>query len=148
MDFCDVGPAIFAPSVLQDALDTLTAVAGDLNAAKVALYTSDTNPSAGLVLADYTLATFIGSTPQAVTWAAAFIKANGNVAALGGLHTFLPTGVISETVYGYVITDTGGTTLLFARRFVTQQQAIPSREPVLVVVEAEIVQAAPSVSLV
>lgn len=135
MDWCNNGPCVFPSSVLAEILASAVAVDGEFDAAKVHLYTNNIVPAPNTVLADLTPATFTGATPAAITWGTVFSDNEGNAIAPGGSHLFPVTGTISETVYGYFITDTAGTKLLAIRQLPAAQQAVPGGPPVMVYVE-------------
>lgn len=101
---------------------TLAPVAGN----KIALYTNNGTPSENSVLADFTLATFTGSTPKEATPGTqpeGYVPTTGDSKIdisppVGGFRfecTAAPTP--PQTVYGYIMTDNAGAVYLAGQRF-------------------------------
>ena len=105
-----------AKALLTQAMGT----GGPLNGVKVALITAGPAVGPGSALADYTLATFTGSTPASVTWLGPDIAANGQGEIQAQVH-FAATATPSpaEMVTGYILTDSGGTNLIGGELFTT-----------------------------
>lgn len=90
---------------------------------KIHLYSSNTTPAEADLVASYTLIT----NPAAITltganWTVATVT--GTTTASHPQQTF--TFVGAATVYGYVVTDNGGTNLLWSERFTDGPYTIPS----------------------
>jgi len=104
-------------------LEILDAMAGGATplylAAKVGLFQNDLEPSGTTRLADITPATFSGyALSAAITWAAAGFDTAGRPLVIGDMKTFARgVGAVDNDVYGWYIVDSGGTLLLWARRF-------------------------------
>jgi hypothetical protein len=101
---------------------TLAPVAGN----KIALYTTNVSPSENSVLADFTLATFTGSTPKVATpgtQPAGYVPGTGdsriNISPPVGGFRFECTGAPtpSQTIYGFIMTDNAGAVYLAGQRF-------------------------------
>jgi hypothetical protein len=95
------------------------ATGGPFNAAKVAVYTASPSPiGPGAVLTDFTLCTFDGSTPVAITWGSVYPGPDGS-GYVDAYVVFTCMGASPgyETVKGFVITDTGGSILIAAEDF-------------------------------
>jgi len=94
------------------------ATGGFLNGAKVALWTAgSSNIGPYSVLADFTLATFTGSTPIASAWGTPYISSDGtaHVDFLASFH--VTGGTVFETIKGFVLTDSAGAVLKAAEAF-------------------------------
>lgn len=102
--------------LILDALTAMKAVGGDLNGAKVGLYTNVHQPSKGTLLADLTQATYTGYALVAIaTWGAPFLDPIGNPTMVGNHIQFQPTdGAVPNTITGWFIVDSAGTDLLIA----------------------------------
>lgn len=99
-------------------LTTLTATGGNLHGAIMHLFQNNVAITPAIVLANLTECTFTGYTAgSAITWLAPFYTVNGTPVVTGTLQTFGvgSTPTIFNTVYGWYLTDTGGTTLLAVR---------------------------------
>jgi hypothetical protein len=108
-------------AVLKTQLDYLTATGGDLNGAKLGLFSNNIVPTQDTVIGDLTPCTFPGyALSAAITWGAADIDDSGSAVTLGGLVTFVSSTITTpETVYGAFLQNSGGTVLLAAFRFDT-----------------------------
>lgn len=97
-------------------LNALKSSGGLLAGAKIALYTNPVQPSQANVLADFTLATFAGSTPQSVgTYSAPYTDTDGIIKISPPGNLFQPTdALLPQTIFGWVVTDSGGTVWLYA----------------------------------
>lgn len=137
MDWCNNGPCVLPASVLADILGVAVDTLGQFDGAKIALFSNNIVPSPSSVIGDFTPATFTGSTPQAITWGDVYSDGDGNAIAPGGSHLFPVTGAVSETIYGYIITDTAGTGLLAARQLPAPQQAVPGGPPIMAFAEVK-----------
>jgi hypothetical protein len=104
--------------VSRQIADTLTGTGKLFDAAEIALYINNVTPGPLTALADLTLATFTGSSPQLITtWGAAYIGADGSIhlTAPSALFTATATPGTPQTVYGAtVVGDPGGTPFLIA----------------------------------
>jgi len=124
--------------VLIDELNEF-AVAGNLfDGAKVHLYANDFTPDDQSVIGDFVEATYTGYAPSTVVvWSAAGYAPNGRPTLPGGTKTFVSGSplLIANTVYGYYVTDTAGTKLLWSERFVT---------PVIISAPAQIIAVLPA----
>lgn len=109
-----VVPQSGAHVLLEKGLDGLTAVV-DVN-----LYQNDMAPTPNSVLADFDVATYDGYAAEAITpttWPI-FNEGTAQVVAVGPGIVFSPTGSVTPNViYGYYVTDSTGTRLLWAERF-------------------------------
>ena len=88
---------------------------------KIQLYSSNTTPAEADTIATYTLIT----DPAAITltgasWDTTSVAGTASYAQ----QTFTFTG--ANTVYGYVVTNSAGTTLLWAEKFTDGPYPIPS----------------------
>jgi hypothetical protein len=109
-----VVPQSGAQVLLEKGLDGLTATV------KVHLFQNDYAPAPGSVLADFTEADYTGYAAQTVTPATwpVYFQGIAQVVAVGPALVFTPTGsTIANIVFGYFVTDTTGTRLLWAERF-------------------------------
>lgn len=93
-----------------------SAVAGVLNGMKMVLFTNQPSLNKDTVIGDLTPPTYTGYAAQTVTWSAARSDGNGKLATFTGLVNWQPTAdtVPGDTIYGYGLTDSAGTTLLAA----------------------------------
>lgn len=92
---------------------------GILFEVKVLLFQNDVTPNRNTVLADLDVATFSGyATLTAQTFNPALTDDDGNTRVIGPVCQFTATAAtITNTIYGYYVTDTAGTLLLGAERF-------------------------------
>jgi hypothetical protein len=102
-------------------LGILTGVAGRYENATVHLFQNDFTPTPDTVIADLTEATFSGYAAVVDPgWGAAFLNDDGNAQRLLNNAQFTQTAAtITNTVYGYYVTDAAGTGLWWAERFAT-----------------------------
>jgi len=93
------------------------AIAGEFAAATAGLFIDDVDPGKGAVAADFTPATFTGSTPLVITWGEVYINANGDPEQSSQLLQFDWDAGSTETVYGILVKSAGAGTplLLYAR---------------------------------
>jgi len=91
------------------------------------LYTSNTTPAEADVVGSYTLSTVAGGTTVLVltgtNWTV--VTSTGTTTGSHAQVTFTYTGA-EASIYGYVITNAAGTTLLWAERFTDGPYAIPA----------------------
>lgn len=87
----------------------------------VHLYTNNFQPTPASVVGDFTEATFTGYTAATLTaFGTPFLNAANNAQSVAPGITFTCTGTtVTQTVYGYFITDVHGTTLLLSGLFDT-----------------------------
>lgn len=111
-----------AMELLADDVATLAPVAGN----KLVLYINDMTPSENSELADFTPATFTGSTPivvEPLTQPEGYVPGSGDSRIAlsppaGGFRWECTAGTgLPQTVYGYYLTDTTGADYLAAQRF-------------------------------
>lgn len=117
-----MNPVVLPNTAQLDLLNTMSAALAPWDGAKVHLYKAPVAIGPGMVLADFTAvaADFTGYTASAaVVWAAAFYQEDGTPVLTADLKTFTVGSpvVTTNTVYGYYLTDSAGTTLLWARQF-------------------------------
>jgi len=106
-------------AVLEEMVDT----GNTWDAVKCALCTDMPDVSPGMQFSDFTLATFAGSTPLAVTWGSPYTGPSGNPQVDSQLMTFISTDVdANELIQGIIITNTGGTIVKSAVKF---DEAVP-----------------------
>jgi len=108
-------------------LDFLTGNGGaDLDGCICHLYTNNVTPAASDVLGTYTEAAWTGYASQAMSlWPAAAIVSNKGSSNHPAIF-FTNGSAGSVNTYGYYVTDSGGTLLLFAERFAAAPVAIPA----------------------
>lgn len=101
------------------ALTQLLAVGGPLNANKLKLYKNPLTLTPAIVLADLVEADFDGyAAVSPVVWSAPFRDVDGSALVLGGDAPFICTGdTISNSIYGYYLTNTGSTVLIAVYAF-------------------------------
>jgi len=96
------------------------AVAGVLDGCKLKLFQNDFHPSAFSVAADFTIADYTGygdKTIAAADWNP-IIQPDGSAGIVGPGEFFDATGTATpNTIYGYYVTDSAGTSVLWAERF-------------------------------
>ena len=96
-------------------LDLLSAAWG--SSLLVHLFRADHTPAASDVVASYTEANFEGYVAQAATaWSAAVTIGGVTFAFAEELEFLKGIGGVGNDVYGYFVTDAGGTVLLWAER--------------------------------
>lgn len=95
-------------------------VDGPLYLAEYRLYQNDFTPVGTMVIGDFTVATFDGFAAKAAAWNPSLVNVNGFAVTYADSMLWVPTGTTTpNTIFGYYVTDTGGTNLLYARRFDT-----------------------------
>lgn len=108
-------------TVQDDALDKLVATGGALNGAKYKAFTNDRIPNDDDVFGDYVMrdGETVGGT--AVAWGTTGTDDQGRAIQFGqtAMLTGNGTEVLPTTLYGFVITNSVGTTLLAVQRFET-----------------------------
>ena len=84
------------------------------------LYQNDYTPTETSALADFTEANFTGYSAQTVAataWNNSVTDGSGTTCADAPDISWTNTGTTSQNIYGYYVTDTANTTLLWAERF-------------------------------
>lgn len=106
----------FDAKVLAGLIESVTSgdYAGPLVGCKMGLFTNALTPGKGTVYADLTPATFTGYALVALTYSAELTDGAGTQQLMSNLCNFRATGTpTSEVLYGYFITDGGGTPVLY-----------------------------------
>lgn len=116
-------------------LDDSTATAGPWEGALVHLFKNDLVPAPNTVLADFTEADFDGyAASAAIVWGDPYQNELNQSTILGDAKTFTATGATTPNdIYGYYITDAGGTELLLSERF-AEVQPMPAAGAVTIVI--------------
>lgn len=103
-------------ALLADIVATSPGGPGALDGAKLKLFVNDVDPGRAAVIGDFTLATFTGGAPIAVSaWGEAHTDAAGNANVLGPVCQWDWDSGTAETVYGVVLTDAADNLLGYAR---------------------------------
>lgn len=104
---------------LKVLLDALIAALGRYNVINVHLFQNDITPTADTALSALDEADFTGyAQVDDPGWGASFINADGDAQALAANCQFTQTATtVSNTIYGYFVTDTTDAILLWAERF-------------------------------
>jgi hypothetical protein len=99
-------------------LQGLVGVAGELNGAKLKLFTNDFQPVPTSVVGDFTEATQTGYAATTITWGTPYVNDSGWAEVLSQLITTIFSAGLAEggTIYGYYLTNTAGSTLLLSER--------------------------------
>lgn len=101
-------------TVMAGLIDT----GGVYEAVDLRLYQNDYTPTPATVLADLTAATYSGYAAEAIAFAGPVIGSDGKIRLVSVGALFQPTSsTVTNTVFGWYITNTGGTVLLAAGRF-------------------------------
>lgn len=93
------------------------------------LYQNNYTPTDSSVLSDFVEANFTGYAAQTVAataWNNATTDASGNTCATAADLVWTNTGTTSQTIYGYYVTDTGGTILEWCERFANPRTLNPN----------------------
>lgn len=95
------------------AVDLLIAVGGPLKTQTLRLFTNNIQVTRDVKLADLVEATFDGYAAVAgITFSSAYLDPQGNARTTGAGTVFEATGAtVEEVVYGWYLTNAGGTTL-------------------------------------
>lgn len=103
---------------LQGILAGLIAVDGPLDAVKLMLWVNNIVPDKNTVLADLTVPTFTGYAAFGpVVWGSVMVDVDGTAIVTGASHEFVCTGgTPTDIIYGWALTNSGGTTLIKAAR--------------------------------
>lgn len=109
-------PTVITLEILAALIDT----AAEFDGAKIKLWHNDYVPTKDSVIADFTICDFTGyATSSAIVWGGPLLNGDGEPVILSDLKLF--TGgtpfTVSNTVYGYMVTDGAGTKLLWSERF-------------------------------
>lgn len=115
-------------------LEDLTKTGGTLETAKIHLFSNDIVPTDKTKLTDLTEAVYTGYAAQAVgKWGKPFLGEDNQPRVACPSLQFQPTGdVATETVRGYYITDTAGTTL-YGAALLDQPEAMASALDAIIV---------------
>lgn len=109
--------------LLIDATQAASGVAGILNGAKVRPYIVPVTPTPTTPLATFTASVDAGLAAQSITWGGSYRRAVGGLAKDGGESLFQLADVANATpIYGIVVTNSGGTVLLYAEAFANPVQ--------------------------
>lgn len=101
-----------------DATQAGAGVAGVLNGAKIIWAIAAFTPTKTLTVSGITQSVDTGLAPATVTWATAVRDSLGNIVTLtGAMPLQLATSSNACVVYGYGLTDSGGTHLLLSEAF-------------------------------
>lgn len=106
----------------KDILDAIVATGAPFDGAVLNLFKNNFVPSAGMSLGDLTIADFTGYGPSStVVWDAAAYLPDGTAIIAGDKKVFTvgATPTVLNTIYGWYLTNAGGTVLLAARRLDT-----------------------------
>jgi hypothetical protein len=91
-------------------------IAGTLAGAKLKLFVNDVDPGPAAVIGDFTLASFVGSTPLPITpWSEAYQVSGGGAASNGPYLQWDYDSGLAQTVYGVVITKATDELIGYAR---------------------------------
>lgn len=107
-------------SVSVAVLNELVATGNLFDGAKVHLYKNDYTPSRLTAVGDLVTADFTGyAASAAIVWGAPGIGPDGFPGVVGDRKQFIggSTFTVPNTIHGYYITDSAGTTLLWVERF-------------------------------
>jgi len=84
---------------------------------KVRLFKNNYTPVAGSVIGSFTEANFSGYTPGSLGTLAAATTVSGRASTTAGTaNTWTKSGATGNDIYGYYVTDSGGTVLYWAER--------------------------------
>jgi len=121
VDYCGIGALVVPQSLILDDLGVLIDTDGRLDGAKVRAFVNNVTPAPDSVLADFDPPASTGMAAKDITWGTPYGTSDGGAAVSGGAPEWTTTSAVEETVYGYVITDAGGTELLGTRRLAVPQ---------------------------
>lgn len=112
-----VSPVDFLLAILAELIDT----GNLLDGVEVHLGKADIVPNRDTTIADLDECDFSGYLESAaVVWTDPFVNTANQAEIIGGLVTFAANGdTVTNTAYTYFLTDTAGTTLLWAERLAT-----------------------------
>lgn len=126
---------IYTTEFAIDNLDGLKAAAGLLENAKLILYKDNITPQKSSQISDFTKANFDGYADKTLAWLALENRGDERVLTTT-LQTYLATGdTEANTIYGWLITDSGETKLYFARLLDTPVTVVQSGDAVRVLPE-------------
>ena len=94
--------------VLQDKMNSVGLIAGYT----LRLFQNNFTPSKSSVFSSFTVATFSGYAGVAITWGAGSISANISTALAPAAVFTRSIGATSNTIYGWYLTDSGGTKVI------------------------------------
>lgn len=101
----------------------LKAASGLWDGAKVGLFVNDVIPNQNMVTADFTEPAWTGYAQQTLTWATPYANASAQAEMIAGSKTFISGSDADDNVYGFFVTDSGGT-LIYGDRFATPIPAV------------------------
>jgi hypothetical protein len=111
-------------------------IAGCLEGAKVGLFTGTPTLSLNSQISDFAEPLYTGYARKPITWNPVFVNSGGQVQVDSGLMQFQPSsGTPSDLVTGFFVTDSAGTTLLFAGVLATPVSFVSAKDAVPVVVQ-------------
>lgn len=118
-----------APVIAETAdtaiLTALIAVAGELHAVKMGLYTNVFTPDKATPLASFIQPTYPGYALQTVVWGPVSRNPNGQISSTSGILPFqMSDATVPTTVEGIIVTDTAGAVLILSAKFDTPQQLV------------------------
>jgi len=114
-------------TILEDILTAISGVGGVLDGAKMHLFKTNIALSPDLDVSDFVVADFTGyATSSAIVWATPGYDANNVPEVLGDTKSFVAGSpiTVTNTVYGYYVTDGAGTGLLYAEKFTSAVNVI------------------------
>lgn len=123
-------------AISLEMIAALIAASAELDGVKVHLYKNNLAPTVNSVVADFVAADFTGyGVSSAVVWGTPGISQSGVPLVLGDVKEFLSTFpfTVPNTVYGYYVTNTAGSKLLFAEKFETPQIISTGNQQIIVV---------------
>jgi hypothetical protein len=92
----------------------------ETDALEIHLYQNNYTPTTSSVLADFTAATFDGYIPQTISgWSSPTVTAHVGLIQATAVVFTKAAGATPNSIYGYYVTDSGGTTVLWAELFST-----------------------------
>lgn len=125
---CKNGQQQMPQAIARAVLDAMVDTDGAFDASTLKLYAVNVTLNPTTPLAALTAPTFTGYAPvAAIAFAAAINGPNGSAVVLAPSHLFACTGgTPSDTIYGWFLTDAGGTVLRLAVPLATPVQiALP-----------------------
>lgn len=107
-----VVPSAELVTILEELIDTGNA----LDAVKLILFANNITPNKNTVLADLTQPTFTGyAVFGPVVWGSVMRDVDGTAIVVGGSHPFVCSGgTPTDIIYGWALTNSGGTVLIKA----------------------------------
>lgn len=106
--------------LVTDATQAGAGVAGVLNGAKLILAKASFAPSATLAVGGISQPTYTGYAPAAMTWTAAHRDVNNDIVTESAVVPIqMGDSLTPTTIFGYGVTDSGGTHLIMSELFAT-----------------------------